>query len=125
MAEIYRFPIMMAASVLVLFAIIWFVTRRNDPSPALSAVLLISAIISVGGMLFAKFGANFGLSWIVYYTIPALLTIVLPTLYFRMSLRQSIIYIFLAFLSAPAIHYAFSFFLGWNEYMPFLSELTN
>jgi len=125
MAEIYRFPIMMAASVLVLFAMIWFVTRKNDPPPAAMPILLISAIISVGGMLFAKFGANFGLSWTVYYTVPALLTIFLPTLFFRMSLRQSILYILLAFSSAPAIHYAFSYFLGWNEYMPFLSGLTN
>ena len=30
------------------------------------------------------------------------------------------LYVLLSFLSAPLIHVAFAFFLGWNEYMPFL-----
>lgn len=123
MAEIYRFPIMMAVSVIVLFLIILLVTRAKNPRPSSTAIMLISILVSVGGMIIAKYGANFGLPWTVYYSVPAMLTIFLPTIYFRMSLRQAGIYILLAFLSAPAIHYGFLFGLGWNEYMPFLSGL--
>ena len=124
MAEIYRFPIMMAVSVLTLFAVIWMVTRKNIPAPAPGAILLISAVVSIGGMSIAKFGANFGLPWTVYYTIPAFLTIILPPLFFRMSLRQAALYIALAFVSAPVVHYGFVFLLGWNEYMPFLNGVS-
>ena len=38
---------------------------------------------------------------------------------FRFSLRRTVLYLLLAWASAPVIHLAFSFFLGWNEYMPF------
>ena len=123
MDEIYRFPIMMAASVVVMAAIIWLTTWKNNPRPNVSSILIISAAVSAGGMIFAKSGANFGLSWKIYYTLPALITILLPPVYFRMSLRQAGIYVVLASLSAPAIHYAFSYFLGWDQYMPFLGRL--
>lgn len=123
MAEIYRFPIMMAVSVLTVFAVIWLVIRKKIPPPAPSAILLISALVSIGGMSIAKFGANFGLPWTVYYSVPAILTIFLPPLFFKMSLRQAALYILLTLLSAPAIHYGFLFALGWGEYMPFLSGL--
>ncbi len=120
MDEIYRFPIMIAASVVVMFAIIRLVTLKNNPPTDVLPIFVISAVVSVGGMIFAKYGANFGLPWTIYYTVPALLTVLLPPLYFRMSFRQAISYIFLASLSAPAMHYAFSYILGWNQYMPFL-----
>ena len=123
MPEIYRFPIMMAASVVIMFLILWLVTRAKTPAPTIQSVFLVSLIISVGGMGIAKYGANFGLPWTVYYTVPAILTIFLPTVLFRMSLRQAGLYILLAFLSAPAIHYVFFYAFGWNEYMPFLSGL--
>ena len=44
----------------------------------------------------------------------------LPPKVFAMTWSETIRYIVLAFLSAPAIHVLFSFFLGWKEYMPFL-----
>jgi len=119
-----RFPIMIAASIAVLFAVIWFVTRLKSPAPPLSSILIVSVIISAGGMIFAKFGAGWGLPWAIYYSVPALLTIFLPPIIFRLSIMQSIIYVALAFFSAPAIHYAFLMLLGWNEYMPFLRELN-
>ena len=75
MAEIYRFPIMMAVSVIVLFLIILLVTRAKTPLPSSTAIMLISILVSVGGMIIAKYGANFGLPWTVYYSVPAILTI--------------------------------------------------
>ncbi len=123
MSEIFRFPIMIAASIIVLALIIQVVTLANKPRPNFALVLLVAAIVSGGGMLFAKYGANAGLPWTVYYTVPALLTVLLPPLVFRMRLGAALFYVVLAGLSAPAIHYAFSLLLGWNEYMPFLPPL--
>jgi hypothetical protein len=72
-------------------------------------------------MVFAKFGHNAGLPWWIYYTVPALATLVLPPATFRFSGKELAQYLVLAFLSSPAIHVAFSFLLGWHEYMPFIA----
>ena len=37
-----------------------------------------------------------------------------------MNGRELARYLPLAMISAPLIHVLFSFFLGWNEYMPFI-----
>jgi len=79
-----------------------------------------AAVVVLGGMLFARFGAQIGIPWWVYYTVPMLLTVLLPPIVFAMTMRETLLYIVLAFLSAPAIHTVFSFFFGWREYMPFL-----
>jgi len=39
---------------------------------------------------------------------------------FALRRKELAHYLVLAFLSSPAIHVAFSLFLGWHEYMPFL-----
>lgn len=82
--------------------------------------LAIAAVISVVGVFFGKYGANFGLPFWIYYTVPALATVVIPPLVFGWRLGRSAVYVLLAFLSAPLIHAAFFYALGWNEYMPFL-----
>lgn len=71
-------------------------------------------------MVLGKYGANSGFSWWIYYSIPVLLTIFVPTLYFKMNKTETTRYLFLAFISAPLIHVVFSFFLGWKNYMPFI-----
>lgn len=43
-----------------------------------------------------------------------------PPLVFKLSAKRTILYLVLAALSAPLIHVLFSFFLGWDEYMPFI-----
>lgn len=43
-----------------------------------------------------------------------------PPRAFRMNGRELARYLPLAMISAPLIHVLFSFFLGWNEYMPFI-----
>lgn len=79
-----------------------------------------AAAISTVGILFGKYGQNFGLPWQAYYAVPMLATVLTPPLAFRMSLRRSLIYVALALLSAPLIHAAFFYALGWDNYMPFL-----
>ena len=123
MDEFYRFPIMMAASVAVMFVIIWLTAQKTHSRANILSILLVSVIVSAGGMAFAKYGANFGLPWKIYYSVPALITIFLPPIYFGMRLRRAGIYVVLASLSAPAIHYAFLYLLGWDQYMPFLERL--
>ena len=71
-------------------------------------------------MLFAKIGQNSGLPWWIYYTVPMLVTVLVPPIIFRMNLGETLTYLGLAFLSSPLIHAVFSFFLGWKEYMPFI-----
>jgi hypothetical protein len=75
-------------------------------------VLVVSAIVVVGGMLFAKLTQNAGWPWWIYYTAPAAVTLLVPPLAFRMSRSEVWKYLLLAFLSAPVIHVLFSFFLG-------------
>jgi hypothetical protein len=79
----------------------------------------VAFVVVVVGMVFAKFGATAGLPWPLYYGLPAAVTLFLPPMVFRMSLGQFAWYVSLAFASSPTIHFLFSFFAGWHEYMPF------
>ena len=115
-----RFPIFIAASYIVFGAVLYFVLRRKKNTELLPGILGIGLIVIVGGMAFAKFGQNTGWPWWIYYTVPMLLTVFLPPLYFKMSRREVPEYLVLRFLSAPLIHLLFSFFVGWKDYMPFL-----
>jgi hypothetical protein len=115
-----RFPIFIVVSLVVFVAILNFVMRKRAARPPFLSVMVISAIVVVGGMLVAKGGHNAGWPWWVYYTGPAGVTLLLPPLAFRLSVSELWQYLAMAFLSSPVIHVAFSFFLGWHDYMPFL-----
>lgn len=115
-----RFAVFVIVSLVVFVAILRLVTRKRANPPPKAQVAIVAAIVVVGGMAFAKFGENTGLPWWVYYTAPALATLLLPPLVFRFSRSELWRYLLLAFLSSPVIHVLFSFFLGWNEYMPFI-----
>jgi hypothetical protein len=118
--EAMRFPILIAVSLVVFIAILRFVLRRRATKPSWLSISTAATVVVVGGMIFAKLGHNAGWPWWIYYTVPAAVTWFLPPLAFRMSASEVLRYLALAFLSAPAIHAAFSFFLDWHEYMPFL-----
>lgn len=115
-----RFYIFILVSLLVFFLILRFVTRQRSQKPFALAALGVAAIVVVGGMLFAKLAQNAGWPWWIYYTVPAFITLTLPSFAFRFSARELWQYLGLAFLSSPAVHVIFSFFLGWHEYMPFI-----
>lgn len=119
-SDLQRFAVFVVVSLLVFIAILHFVTRHRARRPRWPAVLTVAFVVVVCGMIFAKFGNNAGLPWWIYYTVPALATLVLPPVAFRFSKKELAQYLVLAFLSSPAIHVAFSFFLDWHEYMPFI-----
>lgn len=116
----FRFTIFILVSLVVFFFMLRFVTRNRDKRPALLPVIVVASIVVVGGMAFARFGANTGLPWWIYYTLPALVTLLLPPIAFKLSGKELWLYLVLAFVSSPVIHVFFSFFLGWHEYMPFI-----
>ena len=120
-SDAVRFWIFVAVSLIAFVAILHLVTRHRIERPRAAAIAGVAAIVVVGGMVFAKYGNNVGLPWWIYYTVPALATLVLPPLAFRLTGRDLVKYLVLAFLSSPAIHVAFSFLFGWKEYMPFIS----
>ena len=95
--------------------------RGRSQRPPWVRVWATSLVVVGGGMCFAKVGQNSGLPWWIYYTVPMLVTVLVPPAVFRMNRTEWLTYLVLALLSSPMIHAAFSFFLGWNEFMPFLS----
>ena len=116
-----RIPFYIAASTLALAAVIVFVGAiRGGRAPTWWAALAAAFAISAIGILFAKFGANAGLPWWIYYTTPALATVLIPPLVFRFEVWRAALYVVAAFATAPLIHAAFSYALGWGDYMPFL-----
>lgn len=120
-SDAFRFGAFVLVSLVVFLAIIRFVLRERFSRPGHAAVLSVAAFVVVGGMLFAKYGNNAGLPWWIYYSLPALATLAVPPTVFGFSAKELAQYLVLAFLSSPAIHVAFSFLLGWHEYMPFIA----
>lgn len=111
---------MIAASLAVFVAILRLVLGGKVFRDRFLSVIIVSVVVNVGGMLFGKYGATGGLPWWIYYPIPALLTLLLVPIVFRLRPGRAVLYVILAFASAPIIHVAFSALLGWNEYLPFL-----
>jgi hypothetical protein len=114
-----HFLVFIAVSLAVFIGILHWVLRARPSAPPVSIVMVISLVVVVIGMCFAKFGANLGLAWPIYYGVPAATTLLLPPLALRMTLREASWYVALAFASSPAIHVFFSVFVGWPEYLPF------
>ncbi|MFZ2028888.1 MAG: hypothetical protein WAU68_01150 [Vitreimonas sp.] len=121
MHDAFKILVFVVASTLMLAAVIVFSAGlgRGKP-PRWLAALGIAFAVSAIGILFAKYGENFGLPWWIYYTAPMLATILIPPLAFRLALWRAGAYVLLAFATAPLIHAAFFYGLGWREYMPFL-----
>lgn len=116
---ILHFPIMIFASFLLFYLVIWIASERQDFIKKIKHTFILSIIVVVVGMLFGKYGANWKLPWWIYYPVPMLLNVLLPPVVLKMNAKKTALYLFLSFLSAPLIHLFFSFFLGWTEYMPF------
>lgn len=116
-----RFVAFIVVALVVFVLILRVVLRARSPHPSWTRVLITAGMVVAGGMVFAKVGQNSGLPWWIYYTIPMLVTVFAPPLIFRMTRWETFSYLILAFLSSPVIHVIFSFFLGWKDYMPFIS----
>ncbi|HSY29631.1 MAG TPA: hypothetical protein VK832_19125 [Burkholderiaceae bacterium] len=115
-----HFPFFILVSLFSFVFLLKFVLRGRPVFPSRVRIAAIALIVVVGGMIFARYGATSGIPWWLYYGVPALLTLLLPPLVFRMDGRESMLYLLLAFLLSPLIHVCFSFFFGWKEYMPFI-----
>ena len=114
-----HFFAMILVSLGVFILVIRIVMSADAFSRQFRRICWLATVVVVGGMLFGKFGATAGLPWWIYYPIPMLANVLLPPLLLKLNSRQTLVYLVLSFLSAPLIHAAFSFLLGWNEYMPF------
>ena len=115
----WHFPVMIVASLLIFFLTIRIFLSKNDFKIKRKKKFILALVVVVFGMLFGKYGATYKLPWWLYYPIPMLITVILPPIVLKLNTKKTIIYLVLSFLSAPFIHVAFSFFLGWTEYMPF------
>jgi hypothetical protein len=115
----WHFPIMILFSLLIFFIVIRWVIGDDAFRTNKKKIIILSLVVVVAGMLMGKYGAQFLLPWWIYYPVPMLLTVFLPPLVLKMNKNKTILYLVLSFLSAPFIHFVFSFFLGWKEYMPF------
>jgi len=114
-----HFVVFVAVSALVFIGVLLWTLRHRFTAPNLALVAGVAFVVVVVGMCFAKVGAGQGLAWPVYYGVPALTTLALPPVAFRMHRGEYIRYVSLAFMSSPVIHLVFSFFVGWHEYLPF------
>jgi hypothetical protein len=120
MSDILRFAVFMAASAAVFLALLIFVTRQRAVKPSAFSLFLLTFVVVFCGMMFARYSHIYVRPpWWIYYGVPALLTFLLPPLALRMSRMEAVCFVPLAFLMAPVIHIAFSFFVGWHDYMPF------
>jgi len=106
-------------SIVVVILIAGLSLRARKPNPVnniKSIALLI--FLETFCMILAKYGANFGFPWWIYYPVPMILTLFVPIIYFKMAKKETLKYIILIFIASPLIHVVFSLF-GWNNYMPF------
>jgi hypothetical protein len=115
----FPFFVMLLAAVGVFVALLRLVMRRRH-GWARQRTVVTALVVVIGGMAFGKVGANQGFPWWIYYPIPAIITVFVPPLVFRMTRREFGEYVVLAVLAAPLIHLFFSLALGWGEFMPFL-----
>jgi hypothetical protein len=115
----WHFPVMIVASVVIFYLIIRVVLSKEVFQHKQKHIFLLALFVVVLGMVFGKYGATFGLPWWVYYPIPMLITVLLPPIILKLSAGSTTRYLIFSFLSAPFIHFIFSFLIGWTEYMPF------
>ena len=114
-----HFYVMILASFLLFFVVMRLVLGKEEFNTKKRPIIFLSILVIIGGMLFGRYGAQWGLPWWIYYPIPMLMNVILPPVVLKMKAKRIIYYLVLSFLSAPLIHFFFSFFLGWPEYMPF------
>ena len=117
MNSINQFLVYMLVAMVVFFAVLTFTVRKRSPRPYLK-LLLLTLIVTAGGMIFARVTYSKELPWWIFYGIPVLMTYLFPIAILRMSRKELLIYIPLAILMAPVIHIFFSFLFDWHQYMP-------
>jgi hypothetical protein len=117
MNGIKQFLVYMVVAMIVYFAVLTFTVRKRSPRPYVK-LLLLTLLVTAGGMIFARITYGKELPWWIFYFIPVLVTYIFSPLILRMSRHELWVYVPLALLMGPTIHILFSFFLGWHQYMP-------
>lgn len=115
----FHFLMMILASFGLFFLILRIVDGASIFVSRIGTIFWLSLLVVVGGMLFGRNGAQWGLPWWIYYPVPMLMNVLLPPVVMKLNARKTVLYLALSFLSAPLIHISFSLLLGWTEYMPF------
>jgi hypothetical protein len=114
-----RFAVFVLVSFVAFLLLLKLILAKRPVRPSFVSLLWVSAVVVVAGMVFAKVATNSGLPPWVYYGLPAIATLLLPPIAFRMGRGEIAGYLCAASLMPVVIHVAFSLFLGWNEYLPF------
>jgi len=116
-----EFIVLTIVSIIVVILILRYSLNSRETNPINNYKIIgIIIILEVFCMLLGKYGANWQLEWWIYYPVPMLMSVLLPPIILKLDNKQIMIYLLLSFLSAPFIHFLFSFFFKWKAYMPFL-----
>jgi hypothetical protein len=116
----FQFITLIIASLFVFNLVLWISLGTHKFISNINRIALLSFLCVIIGMLIGKSGANLGLKWWIYYPAPVFLNVLLPPIILKMNKKQLVSYLILIILSAPFIHFIFSFFVNWTEYMPFM-----
>ena len=80
MKPVVHFLVFILVSLLLFLAILHVVLRRRPERPKTLHAAVVAVVVVVVGMVFAKWGVNSGLPWVVYYGVPAANTVLPPPL---------------------------------------------
>jgi hypothetical protein len=120
MSDTERFAVFMVFASIVFLTVLAFTTRRRVTKPSPALLCMLTVVVVVCGMLFARYAhILFRPPWWIYYGVPASMTFFLPPFVLRMNRAEVSRYVPMAILMAPAIHAFFSLLVGWHDYMPF------
>lgn len=114
-----HFAVFVLTSFAVFVILLQAVLRHRTVRPTLATLSWVSCVVVLAGMVFAKVAHSSGLPPLIYYGVPATMTVLLPPLVFRMRRWEAIAYLCASSALPFAIHLAFSLVLGWKEYLPF------
>lgn len=120
MPDLERFAVLVVVASVVFLAVLGLVTRGRSNRPRPGLLFLLTFVVVLAGMVFARYGhILFRLPWWIYYGLPASLTFLLPPVALRMRTAEIARYVPLAVLMGPGIHLLASLVFGWHDYMPF------
>jgi len=113
-----------AAITLAVFIIFlrYILRERPEEGNLTTRIAFIGLIVAVGGIFMATYGNwVFKFPWWLRYSIPFLITLLLPPIYFKMNRDELWSYLLLGALTVPAVHFVFVFFFGWSGYLHFVT----
>ncbi len=119
MDQSFRFVVMTAVTYLAFLCVIRLVIGSQYKAKSF-LINVIGMVTVYGSFLIARYGNFLKLPAFLYYLLPLVLTIFLPPLSLKMKSDQTLKYLAFSILAVPLIHFFFSFFLGWGEFLPFL-----